>query len=91
MGVGVEFTGFAVGGPAGVTDPGGAADGVARIGLFREQLQPALGLDHPDRTVAVPDSDACRVVSTIFQFGKAVEQNGSGLMLAGKSYDSAHN
>ena len=68
VGMGVQFAGFPVGGPAGVAHAAGAGHGGPLLRLVRQNLQPALGLDDHGRAVLLLHRQARRVIPAIFQF-----------------------
>ena len=79
-----------MGGPAGVAQAQGAVDGAAALYQVAEHLQPALGLLHLKALFPVIYRDAGGIIPSIFQPGKAVQQDGGGLLPAYESNDTTH-
>ena len=90
LGVGVDIRGLPVGGPAGVAQAQGAVDGAAALHQVAEHLQPALGLLHLKALFPAIYRDAGGIIPPIFQPGKAVQQDGGGLLPAYESNDTTH-
>ena len=89
MGVSVCIGGFTMGGPAGVTDAGCTGHGVTPLDLCVQVLDHADGFLHMDAVLA-QNSDAGRVIASVFQLLQAIQQDGSGILGAGKADDTTH-
>ena len=90
MGVSVHVVGFAVGGPAGVTNAQGALQIRPVMGQVRQDLETALGLSHLEAPGLRPDGDARRVIAPVLHLPEPFQQNRRGLFTAHKAYDSTH-
>ena len=89
MGMGIDVVGFAVGGPAGVTDAQAAGQVRPLVGQILQHLQAALGLLHPHPAFTAY-GDTGGVIAAVFQPLQSVQQNGGGLLPAHITYDSTH-
>ena len=56
----------------------------------RQDLQPALGLDHLQPLHLVVHGQSGRVIAPVFQPGQAVQQDGGRLFRSNESDDTAH-
>ena len=91
LGVGVDVTGSAVGGPAGVPHAHGAVQVCPAVELVGQHLKPPLGLvDGQGARLNVEHRHPGGVVPTILQPGQPFQQNGSGLFPSDVAYNSAH-
>ena len=92
MRVGVAVGGPAVGGPAGVPDPGGTGQrGGVGLGQRRLQVgQPARATAHRQPAVTVEDRDARGVVAAVFHPAQCVDHDLTGRAMPDVSHDSAH-
>ena len=68
----VHIAGFAVGGPAGVSDTAKALGQALCLQLAAEHLQPSLALDDVDAALQ-RQRNACGVIPTIFQLFQPVQ------------------
>ena len=80
----------AMGRPAGVPDAAGADDGFDGSDLVFEIGDPPLLLDGDRRILSIANGNTGRVITSVFEFGQAFQQNGSSLFLTNISYDSTH-
>ncbi len=86
----IVLGGLTMGCPACMADTAASLDSISPLCLLRKVLQPPHGLHHLNGLTAIPHCNACRVITTILQLGKAIQKNGGRLLLTNKSYNSAH-
>ena len=89
VGMAVDVAGFAVGGPAGVSDAAEALGQVFCLQLAAEHFQPALALDDVDAAFQ-RQRDAGGVIAAVFQLFQTVQQHFLGAALTRITYDATH-
>ena len=90
MGMRVDHRGFPVGRPAGVPDAAVPRHRLAAVGHLAEYFKAALGFDDLDLARRVLHGQAGRIITAVFKFGQAVQQDRRRLYVACKAYDSTH-
>ena len=85
----VDVAGFAVGGPAGVSDAAEALGQALCLQLAAEHFQPSLALDNVDAALQ-RQRNACGVIPTIFQLFQPVQQHFLRTTLSRITYDATH-
>ncbi len=87
MGMSVSLGGFAVGGPAGMTDSKAAFDvPIPKVRLQVDQLTLRPANFEP---LALENRDTCRIVAAIFQSPQAIQDDGFGGPRADIANDAA--
>ena len=89
VGVGVQVSGRAVGGPAGVAYAGVPGQVRAAVRLFTQCLDAPAGLGELQPGLA-HDGETCRVVAPVFQGLQPLQQHRRRLAPACEADDSAH-
>ena len=89
VGMAVHIAGFAVGGPAGVSDAAEALGQALCLQLAAEHFQPSLALDDVDAALQ-RQRNACGVIPTIFQLFQPVQQHFLRTALSRITYDATH-
>ena len=76
--------------PAGMPDTAVSHKGLTAVRLLIQHLQTSLCLYHLNGAVAVTDRQACRVIASVFQLGKTVQQHRRRLPVSHKANNSTH-
>ena len=76
--------------PAGVSDTASALQRIAIIRLLDQVRQTAFCLHDLCQIFPIPDSQSGRIISSIFQFRQAIQQDRCCLSASCKTNDSAH-
>ena len=90
MGVGVLFSGAAVGGTAGVADAVGAVEGMVAEDMLEVDELAGGAADLKGFMGGAADCDACRIVAAILETAQALNDDGNYWFWTDIAYDSAH-
>ena len=89
VGMGIGICGRTVCCPTGMTDAGKSGQAFSILRFLTEVRNSAAHFGYRDHAILV-NSDPGRVISTVLQFFQSLQQNGSCILLTGKSNNSAH-
>ena len=87
MGIGIGRR--SMGRPAGMTDAGKSGQSFSILRFLTEVRNSAAHFGYRDHTI-LRNRDPGRVISAVLQFFQSLQQNGSCILLTGKSNNSAH-
>ena len=90
VGVGVLFSGAAVGGPAGVADAVGAVEGMVAEDVLKVNELAGSAADFKGFVSGAADGDSRRVVTAILETAQAFNDDGNYCFWANITNDSAH-